>query len=244
MINNNRNREKGFTLIEVIIAGGIMLVIAAGFTSMITNQSHVVKQMELKIQKSTVSEQVTKFYSDAAECTLALAGETLPNIGGFTNLPNISLAGGLTLTSNAALLENGLMVGDIKIKNISTATTPSGQALLKVEVPFYTMNNNSKVYYNSHEVDIVTSTAGGIITGCDDSDLCLDPDDGTYKEKKITLEKDTQVCNQGKWITTAQGCDRSGNYYSTGQTRRSGGSLFTRSRKYICIDGTWASAGR
>jgi len=244
MVNKEKLTEQGFTLIEVMIAVSLLSIMSVALTSMISNQSNVIKQMELKLEKTILAEEITKAFSDKSQCSIMLSGKSLPLVNGYTNLASIALPGSLTLTTNTSPQGNALIVGDIKIKNVSTLTTPAGQALLKVLVPFYTMSGSSKTYYKTHEVEVAASVLAGTLTDCENSISCLDPDDGIYKEKRLTSEQTAQVCNDGAWITTMSGCSSGGNFYPTGHVRRSGGGFFRRSRKYVCVDGSWAYGGR
>jgi len=82
-------KEKGFSLVEVVIATGIMSVVAIGMSNLIQNQSQSISFLEDRLSKNDVKVFVTSKLSDGDGCTNTLLNNNVLAKGNIINLSSL-----------------------------------------------------------------------------------------------------------------------------------------------------------
>ena len=240
-------KQSGMSLIQVIIALGLMSVISLGIAELMVTSTKVTQRYEIKISQLLLINDFQSISSNAAACTQAVG----PPINQTFNATQAASANGLDIKFNVAgdIIEsdqpitNGLSVERLFFK-IPSATPITSTATENIYL--------GKVYIN---FNVTEGVVGGglkqkelgsfylrerindsIIIGCEKealvpiSDVCINNFDGSFdpETQKCTLpfsstsEPNGQECTPGD--TKSEPCPPP---YSTGYYN------------YVCVDGYW-----
>ena len=134
LTRNSARNSDGFSIVESLVAVGIMSIVMMGFTQMMWNQSRQTKGFEETLARLDVEKTLATFLADGSVCGATLAG-TLPgtapktfDINNFAStsfslnsIPSSSLDGAadlLAVDQQASSVSNSLKVDTIAYKNI------------------------------------------------------------------------------------------------------------------------------
>lgn len=117
MINN----QKGFSLIQVMVAGTIMSLLSLSMASLIADQRTATAQLEDQLEKVQLIRSIESVLGDSLSCQNSLSGVSIPANGGSVNVPSLRDTVGNALVSSNAV-EGNLMVGQIILRNSSVGS--------------------------------------------------------------------------------------------------------------------------
>ena len=131
-------RERGQSMVQVLIAIGIMGIVAAGFSSMIGNQQRSMTQVEQKMATLDMERTITAARQDpTGVCTFMVNNPTLapidplalPSAISFTQIPVKAVVGSpsvvqVSSTVPASPLSNSLFVSSIALTDLVCIPTP------------------------------------------------------------------------------------------------------------------------
>lgn len=137
----NRNRQHGFTLIEVLIAVAISGILMAGITSLMTIFNNELRNSNSKLNSLGVAQEIRNSLSSSTLCASLLGGKTIAFSG--MSPTSITLGGGRTIAAGAILKSEKIYVKELAFDNplntgaFSTANRPIFTANLIMDAAVY-----------------------------------------------------------------------------------------------------------
>lgn len=129
------NKEKGFSLIEIIVAAGLISFLSLVIATLISDQRSAIVGLEDQLTKIQTIRSIEDILRNTSSCQNSLQGVSIPaalnakvNLANFKdNLNNVFLSSN---TNN-----NNLRVGQMSLTNISIGA-PNSTGTIQLEVPF------------------------------------------------------------------------------------------------------------
>jgi len=144
---NKLKSQSGFSLIETLVAFGVMSILMVGFMQMMSNQAKQTKGLEETLARLDLEKTLQTYLADGSICGATLAGPT-PQTFNVANLATTSFsvstipagaqAGApslIAVNQKASSLSNSLMVASITYKSLQ-ATGVADKYNMDLEVSF------------------------------------------------------------------------------------------------------------
>ncbi|MGH1468032.1 MAG: type IV pilus modification PilV family protein [Bdellovibrionales bacterium] len=125
--------QKGFALIQVIIAASILSVLALAVADLISSQRSAVSALEDQLEKIQLIRNIETVLKDGLSCQLSLENTTIGAAGVSTEVPFLKDNTGTTLYQSSTVSQN-LLVGQITVTNDSVPGH-SSSGFITLEVP-------------------------------------------------------------------------------------------------------------
>jgi len=162
--------QKGFSMLEIIVAAGIGTIVMLGMTSYITQSFKQMSQLEAKMETVDISTSITNAFALANTCSQAFSNQRI----NLTNIPQNGHTFDLSLPGYSSPLTEGGTVGKLYVDKLRiTSATNSGanpnggtDHLVNFDLGFKNKGANGFPFKTLQKSVILTVDASNQITGC------------------------------------------------------------------------------
>jgi|GEM_PF-4006154 len=173
--------EKGFSLIEVIMAMTIMAVVSLGFLNMIEGQLQAIAYMEDKMEKVEIERQVRQFISNTANCSSNIKQKITANNNTSYKIQALTPAPTALKPNPPAAFSTDEMIGKLQIGQISfknkDIAVPNSSGVITLIVPINRQSDQGLTEYAPVEIELNATVDNNFqISGCTSSVIpTIDP---------------------------------------------------------------------
>ncbi len=136
MNQSHQKSQRGFSLVEVLIAAGLMSILSMGMMTMINDQNKANKSTQLTIEANELYNRVQRYMLDSKTCGDTLSGLVVAP-GAQTTLTNIRKGADIVLTSAAP----NNQFGGLSLRSM-TLTRKTGALNLEFDLQLIFEKNN------------------------------------------------------------------------------------------------------
>jgi prepilin-type N-terminal cleavage/methylation domain-containing protein len=133
-------KKNGFSLIEVMVAIGLMSIMSVGMMDMISNQNKSIKTTQMFMDLNEAQNKIQRYMLDSDICTDSLAGTSIP-INGVVAITSLKKTGSPTLLSTSA---GSNTIGGVEVQSMSITRQNATDLLLSIQ--FKKSANAQKTY--------------------------------------------------------------------------------------------------
>lgn len=136
--------QKGFSLNELLIAGGLLVGLAVGFSSMISNQQKAIKGILIKVEAQNIQNTIADLMRNENNCiaTMIAASATAPDMTSPVDIPMIMttrLVNGVVQSTpfyQAGRTYDGIKIASMVMRpyDPTVDTTPSAKLVVNYEI--------------------------------------------------------------------------------------------------------------
>ena len=169
-IKPDGHRQAGFSLIEVLIAAGVLSVLSLAMANLVAQQRKSTAYLERQLAKVQLIRNIETILKDGISCQNTLVGTTLPAVGNSVNIGSLRDNGGAIIYRSNHIY-NRLQLGQIEVKN-ATVSTHSSTGFVDMIVPIKLASAEGPKALRPGVFRISVSVdSSNIVSGCSGTDF-------------------------------------------------------------------------